>query len=207
MTVLHSTQSTCPSEAPTERRRVNKRLIAITVLTVGLVPSIPILFADAATPNQRDLTRHCRTRLGFSQTEPLFGPLLLQLRRCIDNTRQQYEHADRLMRRSGVTHYSQRYDQAQSFAPPVKETQRSLNTRTQREEVIRLDYYHNTTLDVRDRALREHRISRRFLVQEAEHRLLREKRAKQQRWVNAIQVCRYIARNQRQTCVYRELSR
>lgn len=183
-----------------------KKILALLVLTVGLLPSIPVFFATAAAPTQEELTKHCRTRLGFGQTEPIYGPMVLQLRRCIDSTREQYERAATLERRAGVTHYTQRYDQAQSMAQPVKETQRSLNTRVEREEDIRLDYYHNSTVEERTEALRQHRIDRRLFAQEVQQTLLRERRAKQQRWKTAIQVCRYYARSERQYCVYSQLA-
>ncbi|MCA9371073.1 MAG: hypothetical protein KC680_03890 [Candidatus Peregrinibacteria bacterium] len=183
-----------------------KRLLAISLLTVGLLPSIPVLQTLASVPSQEDLTRHCRDRLGFGQTEPIYGSQLLQLRRCIDNTRSQYEKADQLLRRAGATHYAQRYDQAQTLAPTGRETQRSLNERVLREEQVREEYYNNVSLEDRDDALEAHRLRRRAESYEQQLLLLRDIRSKQAKWKRAVRTCVYYPREQRQECVYLELN-
>ncbi|MBT4120060.1 MAG: hypothetical protein HOG89_05560 [Candidatus Peribacter sp.] len=179
-----------------------KRLIALTVLAVGLLPSLPIDFASAIVPNQTELQRHCRDRLGFGQTEPVYGSLLLQLRRCIDNTRTQYEHASRLLNRAGITHYSS-VTRDVSYG---RETQRSLNTRMLDQEKTRKSYYHNVPLGDREFILQEHRRSKRLIVQEQERRLLRQRREKLQRWRQALQTCKYYASENRHDCVQFELT-
>lgn len=180
-----------------------KRFIAITILAVGLIPSLPVDFASAIVPNQTDLQRHCRDRLGFGQTEPVYGSLLLQLRRCIDNTRDQYEHASKLLRRAGITHYSSvAKENAPSFG---RETQRSLNERMLDQERTRKSYYHNVPLEDREFILQEHRRSKRLIVQEQQRLLLRQKRAKLSRWRQAIQTCRYYVAEDRHDCVQYEL--
>lgn len=181
------------------------RLLALSVLSIGLIPSIPVDFASAIVPSQPDLQRHCRTRLGFGQTEPVYGSLLLQLRRCIDNTRKQYEHAARLMRRAGVAHY-QAYTQEQ-VKPKGKETQRGLNRRMEANERSRLRYYHTVDLEDREFLLQDHRRSRRLIVAEQADNLLRQKRAKHQRWRQALQTCRYFVSEDRHDCVRFELTR
>ncbi len=180
-----------------------KRLIAITVLAVGLLPSLPIDFASAVVPNQSDLQRHCRDRLGFGRTEPVYGSLLQQLRRCIDNTRDQYEHASRLLRRAGVTHYS---TITRDNAPVRRETQRTLNTRMQKQERTRISYYHNVPLADREILLQDHRISKRLIVKQQQQLLLRQKRAKLQRWRQAVQTCNYYVAEDRHDCVRYELT-
>jgi hypothetical protein len=180
-----------------------KRLIAITILAIGLLPSLPIDLASAVVPNQVDLQRHCRSRLGFGQTEPVYGSLLLQLRRCIDNTRQQYEFASRLLRHKGMAHYS---EVAKQHVSQQRETQRTLNVRMQRQERTRISYYHNVPLEDREFLLQEHRRSRRLIVQEQQRILLRQKRVKLHRWRQAIQTCKYYARQNRHTCVQFQLT-
>lgn len=182
-----------------------KKLLALAVLSIGIIPSIPVDFASAIVPNQVDLQRHCRNRLGFGQTEPLYGSLLLQLRRCVDNTRVQYEHAARLLNRKGNVHYAQ-YFPGQS-APKGKETQRSLNTRMENAENSRITYYRTVGLEDREFLLQDHRRSRRLLVQEAEQRLLRQRREHYQRWRQSIQTCRYYVRENRHDCERFQLSR
>ena len=180
-----------------------KRIIALTIIAAGLIPSLPVHYAGASVPNQTALQRHCRDRLGFGQTEPVYGSLLLQLRRCIDNTREQYEHASRLLRRAGVTHYS---TVTRENVRHGKETQRTLNTRMQDQERTRLSYYHNVPLADREFILQEHRRSKRLLVQEQERRLLRQRRAKLHRWRQAIQTCRNYVSEDRHDCVQYELT-
>lgn len=182
-----------------------KRLIALSILAVGLIPSIPVFTADAIVPNQEDLQRHCRERLGFGQTEPVYGSLLLQLRRCIDNTREQYETASRLLRRSGAVHYS--VITAENTESHHRITQRTLNTQMENAEQTRLSYYHNVPLEDREVLLQNQRTSRRLLVQEAEARLVRERRAKLDRYRRAIQTCRYYPATGSQECIQYELSR
>lgn len=185
----------------------NKRLLALAVLTVGLVPSIPVFLTEAAVPNQEELQRHCRDRLGFGQTEPLYGPTLLQLRRCIDNTKTQYEQADRLQRRfsqPAAVHYSVIHREQAPENP--RETQRTLNERMLQQERTRLSYYHTVPVEDREVLLSQHRISRRLLVQEQEARLIRERRAKLDQWRRSIQVCRYFADESRHLCQQYELT-
>lgn len=182
-----------------------KRLIALTVLSVGLLPSLPVDFASAIVPTQEDLQRHCRDRLGFGQTEPVYGPLLLQLRRCIDNTKEQYEHAARLLRRSGAVHYSS--VTKENAVDRGRVTQRTLNTTMEEAEKTRISYYRNVPVEDREYLLNEHRRSRRLLVQEAEQRLVRERRAKLFRYRQAIQTCRYEVASGSHHCVRYELSK
>lgn len=183
-----------------------KKALATTVLFIGLLPSIPVGISLAGVPNQEELTRHCRDRLGFGQTEPIYGSQLLQLRRCIDNTKDQYERAEKLMRRAGVTHYAQRFSQAETVTPGGRETQRSLNTRMLDQEETRLNYYHNVSLEDRDNALEEHQLRRRAQSQEQQLLLLRDIRTKQALWKRAVRTCVYYPREQRQECVYLELN-
>ena len=190
----------------------HKKLIAIAVLGIGLLPSLPIGTADAIVPSQPELVRHCRDRLGFGQTEPVYGSLLLQLRRCIDNTRRQYQHASRLLSRTGAVHYSQYRPIHDRFRPinderHVRSSKRSINTRAEGRERARIAYYRTVNIEDRDILLRDHRRSRRLLVQEQRHHLLRHRRAKHTRWKQAIQTCRYIVRDQRHDCVRYELTR
>ena len=183
-----------------------RRFFALTILTVGLLPSMLIAHANAIVPNQVQLQRHCRERLGFGPTEPLYGPLLLQLRRCIDNTESQYEHASRLMRRSGVPmHYAA--VNRETFTRYRKETQRSLNTRIQLQERNRLRYYRTVDLRDRDTVLDNHRRSRRIAVQDQQEVLLRQNRDKYLRWKRAVQACRIYSSDVRQECVSHELNR
>lgn len=179
-----------------------KRIIAITILAIGLIPSLPVDFATAIVPNQTALQRHCRDRLGFGPTEPVYGSLLLQLRRCIDNTRIQYEHASRVLNRAGIMHYSS----VTRDATYGRETQRSLNTRMQDQERTRKSYYHNVPLADRESILQEHRRSKRLIVQEQQRLLLRQKRMKLQRWRQAIQTCTYSVSEDRHDCVQYELT-
>lgn len=195
--------------------KFNQRLLALTVLGFGLIPSFVVSRADAVVPNHVDLQRHCRARLGFGQTEPIYGSQVLQLRRCIDNTAKQYMLVSRALRRTGRSHYYARGQQnlmVHSKRPAVvvhgrRETQRSLNTRVQREEKNRINYYHKTPLQTREFLLQDHRRSRRLVVQEAERRLVRQRRAKHQRWRQAITTCRYFARDGRHDCERYHLSR
>lgn len=180
-----------------------KRIIAITILAIGLLPSLPIDFASAIVPNQTELQRHCRDRLGFGQTEPVYGSLLLQLRRCIDNTRTQYERASRLLNRAGITHYS---SVSREEPTHTRETQRSLNERMLSQEATRQSYYHNVPLADREFILQEHKRSKRLIIQEQERLLLRQKRVKLQRWRQAIQTCKYYVSENRHDCVRYELT-
>lgn len=182
---------------------MTKRLLALSLLTIGLLPSIPVLTASALVPNQEDLQRHCRERLGFGNTEPVYGSLLLQLRRCIDSTEQQYERASRLLRRAGIVHYSE--ITAEETAPHGRVTQRTLNEQQQSAENTRLSYYHNVPLQDREFLLQEHRRSKRILVQEQEQRLVRERRAKLLQYRRAIQTCRFERATGNTQCVWSEL--
>jgi len=179
-----------------------KRIIAITILAIGLIPSLPVTSADAIVPNQEALQRHCRDRLGFGQTEPVYGSLLLQLRRCIDSTRTQYEHASRLLDRKGLTHYS---TVTKKNTVTRRETQRTLNERMLDQERTRTSYYHNVPLADREFILQEHRRSKRLIVQEQERLLLRQRTDKLQRWRQALQTCKYYVRENRHDCVQFEL--
>jgi len=186
----------------------SKRWIALTVLAIGLLPSIPVFIADAAVPNQADLQRHCRERLGFGPTEPLGGPMLLQLRRCIDNTKAQYEKADRLQarfsNRPAAVHYSVINKELTPDNP--RETQRTLNERMLQQEKTRLSYYNTVPVEDREVLLTEHRRSRRLIIQEQEARLIRERRAKLEQWQRSIQICRYYTRDESLNCQWHELT-
>src|SRR3989344_2753681 len=170
-----------------------KRLLAISVLALGLLPSIPLSIAEAGIGTQEDLTRHCRDRLGFPQTLPLYGQDLLQLRHCIDSTREQFQYADRLTRRAGIFPDVDRYEEVQEAVTTRKETRRSLNDRLYTEGNQRITYFKETPVDIREYALQQHRTSRRLAVHEQEQRIILEKKEKQLRWQRAVQVCRYYA--------------
>ncbi|MDA0376103.1 MAG: hypothetical protein O3A80_02210 [bacterium] len=171
-----------------------KRIIAITILAIGLIPSLPVTSADAIVPNQEALQRHCRDRLGFGQTEPVYGSLLLQLRRCIDSTRTQYK--------PDLVHYS---TVAKKETVTQRETQRTLNERMHNQERTRKSYYHNVPLADREFILQEHRRSKRLIVQEQERLLLRQRTDKLQRWRQALKTCTYYVRENRHDCVQFEL--
>lgn len=177
-----------------------RRLIAILVLTIGIAPSIPIFLAQAAVPSQEELVRHCRDRLGYSQTEPLVGASVFQLRRCITNVKKQYERVERLEQKLQRydQHFWQRYEYGQKI---LRESRRGLEKRVENQVQVRTSYYKNTSLDERAEDLEAHRRSRRTIVREQEQKLLRERRAKQEKWRNAIQACRVYPRAERENCV------
>jgi len=182
-----------------------KRLLAISVLTIGLLPSIPVFVASAAIPSQDELNRHCRSRLGYAQTEPLVGSLVFQLRRCITNTKQQYEALDTFQRK--LQRYDQifwkRYEYGQNI---LHESQRSLDKRMENQEQIRETYYKTKTVQEREIELNEHRRSRRTIVRQKEQQLLLERRAQREKWTKAIQTCTYYPRENREECVQQMLT-
>ncbi len=184
-----------------------KRLLAITVLALGLLPSLPVFTATALSLAEESLNDHCRSRLGIGQTEPVYGLVLQQIKRCMTNTAEQFKIAETLQRRAGIGHYVQRYDEAQAARPVFRETQRSLTTRMLKQEEIRIDYYKTSTVSERAEALNLHRISRRLAVREKEQQLFQERLQKQMQWQRAIQACRYSVRSQSGNCALMELTR
>lgn len=183
-----------------------KRLLAISILTFGLLPSIPVFVAGAAVPSQEDLNRHCRSRLGYDQTEPLVGSAVFQLRRCITNTKQQFERVEQ------INHRLQRYDQnfwkRYEYGQKIlKESRRSLDKRMENQVQIRENYYKTKTVQERAIDLNEHRRSRRTVVREKEQNLLRERRSQREKWTKAIQSCTYYPREDREHCVQHMLTK
>jgi len=183
-----------------------KRLLAISVLTIGLLPSIPVFIANAAVPSQDELNRHCRSRLGYAQTEPLVGSSVFQLRRCISSTKKQYEALDRFQNK--LQRYDQtfwkRYEYGQTI---LHESQRGLDKRMENQEQIRERYYKTKTVQEREIELSEHRRSRRTIVRQKEQQLLLEKRAQRDTWKKAIQTCTYYPRENREMCVQQMLTK
>lgn len=183
-----------------------KRFIATLVLALGILPSIPVVSTFARVPNQRTLTRDCKDRLGFGQTDPLYGAQVLALRRCIDETKASYSHAEQLLRDAPISHYTSRFTRLQQAVATRRETRRSLNNRMEAQKEIRDSYYSNLTINQRDVALQQHFIERRTESTSPEAYVLRAIRAKQAEWNNAIRSCVFYPRENRQECVYIKLS-
>jgi hypothetical protein len=184
---------------------LKRRLLALTVLTVGLLPSIPLMSATARGLTQKQMTESCRRELGYGTADPLYGALLHELRRCVNTKRKASVNQDILNRR--LARYDQRFWQRYEHGQKIlNETQRSLNNRMEDQEHRRISYYHNVPLEDRDIILKKHRRSRRQIVQEAEQRLMRERRAKYLRWQGAIQSCRYFPSTKHSECVWHMLS-
>jgi hypothetical protein len=100
------------------------------------------------------------------------------------------------------------YDPTEEPAMTVpRETRRSLNDRVTTTGKSRVQYYKETPVDVRDYALQQHRQSRRLTVLEQEQRIILQRQEKKLRWQRAIQVCRYVTRNQQLECVQVELAK
>ncbi len=176
-----------------------RRLLAIFVLTIGLIPSIPVFVTSAALPSDEELNSLCRERLGHGPTDPLVGSEVFQLRRCINNMKTQFERAELLERR--LQRYDQRFWQRYEYGQEVlRESRRSLDSRMQQQRETRTNYYKDTSVQERAVELQAHRRSRRAVVREKEQQLLRERRIKQEKWQNAIRACRTYERSQQQQC-------
>jgi hypothetical protein len=177
-----------------------KRLLAISILTFGLLPSIPVFHVSASVPSQEALTRHCRSRLGYTQTEPLVGSAVFQLRRCINNTKKQFERVEQINHR--LQRYDQKFWKRYEYGQNIlRESRRSLDKRMENQEQIRTTYYKNTPVQKRENDLNAHRRSRRTIIREKEQQLLRERRAEREQWTNAIRSCTHYPRAERESCV------
>jgi hypothetical protein len=177
-----------------------KRLLAISILTFGLLPSIPVFVTSAATLSQSALTRHCRTVIGYGPTDPLVGSAVYELRRCINVTKkkfEQFEVVERIQQRADQQFWK-RYEYGQNI---LRESQRSLDKRMENQEQIRTTYYKNTPVQKREEDLSTHRRSRRTIVREREQQLLRERRSERDKWTKAIRSCTYYPRAERESCV------
>jgi|GEM_PF-1395254 len=177
-----------------------RRLLAIFVLTLGLLPSIPVLFAHAAAPSQEDLIAYCRNELGYGQTQRLVGSSVFLLRSCVTDAKKKLEANERL---DGILqrkdqHFWKRYEYGQEI---LKESKRSLQRRVENTVNIRESYYKETTIQQRQADLLQHIASRRAAVRIQEQNLLRERRAEQIKWQNAQQTCRSYDRSEREQCV------
>ena len=177
-----------------------RRLLAILVLTIGLIPSIPALYAYAASPSQEDLVRYCRDKLGYGQTQRLVGSSVFLLRSCITDIKKQSEadmRFENVLQRKDQ-HFWKRYEYGQKI---LKESQRSLQKRIENKVAIRETYYRQTSVEQRQADLLKHIAARRAAVRIQEQNLLRDKRAAQEKWKNAIQACRSYDRAEREQCV------
>jgi hypothetical protein len=177
-----------------------KRLLAISLLGFGLLPSIPVLVTSAAIPSQTALTRHCRTVIGYGPTDPLVGSAVYELRRCINVTKkkfEQFEEVERIQQRADQQFWK-RYEYGQKI---LHESQRGLDKRMENQEQIRTTYFKNTSVEKREIELNKHRRSRRAAVRETEQQLLRERRSEREKWTKAIQSCTHYSRAERESCV------
>jgi len=178
-----------------------KRLIALLVLGVGALVSIPLSAVEADMPSHEELEFQCRQRLRFSRNQFLNNLQLDQLRRCVRNTRIQYERADELQRRLNRydQQYYKRYEHGQEI---LRISRRSLKERIHQQEDIRKSYYKTVSLDQRHQDLLRHRVERRRIIREKENQLMREKQEKLERWRTAVKACRYIrAGFDREACI------
>ena len=177
-----------------------RRFLAIFVLTIGLLPSIPVMFAHASASSQEDIVRYCKNTLGYGQTQRLVGSSVFLLRECITDVRKQAEAdvllEDILQRKD--QHFWRRYEYGQRI---LQESQRSLQERVENQVQVRETYYKQTSIEQRQADLLNHIAARRAAVRIQEQNLLREKRAMQDKWNSAIQTCRSYERTEREQCI------
>ena len=95
-------------------------------------------------------------------------------------------------------HFWRRHEYGQQI---LQESKRSLQERIENQVQVRETYYRQTSLAQRQADLLNHISARRAAVRMQEQNLLRQKRAQQERWDNAVQACRSYDRTEREQCI------
>lgn len=184
---------------------MKKRLLAITILGIGIIPCIPVLHAAAvASLSQSKYEQYCRAQLGYGPNQPLNGALVYNLRRCINVTKKEVQKAAEFQNEV-LRNQPRSWRTAVIGEEVLKRSRRSIVDQKEAQEEVREEYYHAVSLEDRQADLLRHRAERRKAVQDAERSIIMQQREKIYKWRTALNICRSYSGVERQQCIIERL--